>query len=386
MASNTFNEPENGNYNNYIVDFMANTFYKPDDWHADEAAAIIRLFELCTEQAYCFMKMDELNRLLQRYPNAVRSLIPPGSRLDDGTRSRFQYPLHVACNSRAPKEFIERLVREWPESIQVPCSYTISEFVLQDHPNQIIRFLWPFLLDDYDPLVVDPGIEQYKQAIDDHDRESILQDDMIYALPSDLAYATDEILSCEVIDILTNHTPPLHFICTFSRTPWIPTRLKAIRYLASVFPHDSMLFYQGMLPFHCACLFGAPRAVLEWWYKRYPKVVSTYTKDTHASPLHYYLASNNTSGVSRDSYFSAVQFLVEKHPDALHCMNHMGLLPFHVAAINDADLDVLFYLACQKPEALFHHHASPPPPPDHDGDSKPKAQINRKRKVSDLAC
>jgi len=48
-----------------------------------------------------------------------------------------------------------------------------------------------------------------------------------------------------------------------------------------------------------------------------------------------------------------VQFLVEKHPDALCTPNIMGMLPFHVAAVHQAPLNVLFYLACQDPEALL---------------------------------
>jgi len=343
------------------------------------------------------MGMYELNHLLQRYPNAARSLFL-SSPMDDwrGRRSRYKYPLHVACNPLASQEFIDRLVREWPESVQVPCRCAIEDFSLQGDPAEKFRkFLRKAYLTDseffsngHDFARRRRDIEEYKQVIDDHNCTDMLVDvDMIYALPLDLACAADEVLSAEVIDILTNHTPPLHFICTFSRTPWIPTRLKAIQYLASVFPHDSMLFYHDTLPFHCACLFGAPRAVLEWWCEQYPNVVGTYTKDTDASPLHYYLCSSprTSDGKNRDSYFSAVKFLVEKHPDALHHMNHKKLLPFHVAAMNNADLDVLFYLACQKPEALFDHHChSFTPPSDNCKNLKAEAKFNRKRKVSDL--
>jgi len=52
------------------------------------------------------------------------------------------------------------------------------------------------------------------------------------------------------------------------------------------------------------------------------------------------------------SYLSAVKFLVDKHPGALNCSNRMGWLPFHVAALQDVALDVLFYLICQDPGAL----------------------------------
>jgi len=132
-----------------------------------------------------------------------------------------------------------------------------------------------------------------------------------------------------------------------------------------------MLFHQGMLPFHCACHDGAPRSVLEWLAEQHPTVVRTYTTDTHESPLHCYVSSTNN--VNGDSSFSAIQFLVEKYPDALHSTNRKGSLPFHVAAVHNADLNVLFYLARQNPAALLLGC--------HDSTLLlPKVQIKRKRK------
>jgi len=62
----------------------------------------------------------------------------------------------------------------------------------------------------------------------------------IYALPLDLACAVRERPSLEFIRLLTNGKPPLHFLCKYSRTPWIPTRMNAIQYVASILPHDGM--------------------------------------------------------------------------------------------------------------------------------------------------
>jgi len=49
---------------------------------------------------------------------------------------------------------------------------------------------------------------------------------------------------------------------------------------------------------------------------------------------------------------SAVQFLVEQYPGAVTCTDQMGWIPFHLAALQDAALDVVFYLICQHPGAL----------------------------------
>ncbi len=121
-----------------------------------------------------------------------------------------------------------------------------------------------------------------------------------------------------------------------------------------------------MLPFHWVCHSRAPRSVLKWWCKQYPTVVSAHTMRTQELPLHCYLSSSSGIEGSRetattsdrlqhcddDSYLSAVQFLVEKHPGALDCTNRMGWLPFQVAALNNVALSVVFYLLCQNPGAL----------------------------------
>jgi len=128
-----------------------------------------------------------------------------------------------------------------------------------------------------------------------------------------------------------------------------------------------MLFHHGMLPFHCACRASATRSILTWWWEINPEVAQVTTTDTCATPLHCFLSSTQTAfdemtspwrerycSAQRQRYFSAMQFLVEKYPDAVCKINQMGMLPFHVAAVHQAPLDVLFFLACRNPEALLY--------------------------------
>jgi len=51
------------------------------------------------------------------------------------------------------------------------------------------------------------------------------------------------------------------------------------------------------------------------------------------------------------------------------------MLPFHMAAVNQAPMDVLFYLACQNPEALLCT--------EH-GQVIPDGQVGVKRKRSNI--
>jgi len=78
--------------------------------------------------------------------------------------------------------------------------------------------------------------------------------------------------------------------------------------------------------------------------------------DTGDTSLHCYLSSPHALLNGRKSHRSlwTVQLLVEKHPDALRITNRIGMLPFHMAAVHQAPLDVLFYLACRNPEALLY--------------------------------
>ncbi len=217
------------------------------------------------------MTFETFVYVLESYPQAVR--------VQDTSR---RLPLHEAClqNACPAPGMIDRLVREWPESIQMACSCR--------------QHLDPF---------------------------NVKEEGYIRALPLDLACANHHCKSSpEIIGMLTNQMPPLHFICAHTCTPWEIT-LKAIQYLASVFPNDVMLFHQGMLPFHIACQVGAPRFVLEWWRQQHPSVVSMYTTDNHESALYCYLSSPASSMANGKSYYAALQFLVVSYPAALHSPN-----------------------------------------------------------------
>jgi len=203
-------------------------------------------------------------------------------------------------------------------------------------------------------------------VIDNHYVVKGNQSSHLYALPLDLACVARDRPSLEFIHLLTNGRPPLHFLCKYSYTPWIPTRMNAIKYVASILPpDDGMRFYHSVVPFHWVCRSRAPRSVLEWWCEQYPAIASVRTTHTHELPLHCYLSSTATEKSEKAAsveqrrqcndacYLSAVQLLVEQHPDALNSMNRMGCLPFHAAALHGASLDVLYYLVCQNPGALL---------------------------------
>jgi len=301
-----------------------------------------------------------LQNLIEIWPDAV------SIRDDDGN-----LPLHQACTWLARDEDsvpkVQFLVGKWPDAVQertrngmLPlhiacyakgldmCGYDDKLIVIDDAvATEVIRFLvraWPESI-----LIASEGEE-----VQGH------------PLPLDLVYQRDRYfqrgrhISTELIFILTNAAPPLHFACTNVTTAWIPTRMKTMKYLVDTFPDDLMRFHEGTLPFHCACRSGAPRSILEWLCQHSPEAARTCTTDTNDSPLHCYLSSTaNTSETSvgaqqqQEMFLSAVEFLVEQYPASLRIPNRFGWLPFHVAAINDAPLDVLFYLGSQYPEHLL---------------------------------
>jgi len=120
-------------------------------------------------------------------------------------------------------------------------------------------------------------------------------------------------------------------------------------------------FHHGMLPLHYACCAGAPLLALKWCLQKFPAAIHHTTLDTKDLPLHCYLSFistttnrlNTSDNQKNHNYFwSTVQFLVEQYLAALHHADWQGLLPFHVAALNDVSLDILHYLAQKYPESL----------------------------------
>jgi len=167
--------------------------------------------------------------------------------------------------------------------------------------------------------------------------------------------------SAELVLLLTNGIPPIHFASTYCSQFF---NVHRIEHLASLFLGDLTLLYNGMLPFHCACRAGAPRRVLEWWLSRSPHLVHMRMAETSDYPLHCY-ASHVARELPNYDHFleqqqkqqqehlSGIQYLVEAYPAALRHPNRLGWLPLHLAAMHDAPLSVVFYLARQHPECLL---------------------------------
>jgi len=189
--------------------------------------------------------------------------------------------------------------------------------------------------------------------------------------------STDESLNAGLVFILTNGIPPLHFACMHPCTLWYPLRMETLLSLRCLVPQEQWLrYYHGKLPFHYACRAGAPKSVLKWCEMQYPDAIRLSTTDMADTPLHCYLSSwsynrntlattgttDNMTLTTRDmidietkrmkSLLLAVQYLIKKHRVALYRRNRQGYLPLHVAAMCDAPLDVLFYLARGFPEPL----------------------------------
>jgi len=269
--------------------------------------------------------VPKIQCLVEKWPDAIQK------RTLDG-----MLPLHIACYNKAT----------------ITCRHNDKLISINDSVGtEIIRFLvsaWP-----ESTLIAFEG---------DKIQGRPLPLDLVYQEKNYFQYGHH--MSPELIFILTNAAPPLHFACTNETTAWIPTRMKTMKYLVGTFPDDVMRFHEGTLPFHCACRSHAPHSFLEWLCQHSPKAACTCTTDTNNSPLHCYLTSKaavstttaitteNSVDLQQETFLSAVEFLVEQYPVSLRIPNRFGWFPFHVAIINDAPLDALFYLGCQYPEHL----------------------------------
>ncbi len=295
-----------------------------------------------------------LRFLAQQWPEAVQSKSMGGA--------IGGLPLMRALGNRnVPMEIIAYLIELWPDPMkEVRDGQTMLCHAVRYHyrNNDVISLL----------------IDQWPEAIRIPNSDGNLPLTVALTLEEE-----EEKPSVELIPMLTNGMPPLHFLCQYSNS-WTTQRMDAIKYLASIFPEDGMQFDDGMLPFHWDCRSRAPQSVLEWWCQQYPTIISTRTIHTHELPLHCYLSSSSTTttgtgtttttdqeaasqnqdpmeqhGDDLDSdsdFLLAVQFLVEKYPDAVTCTDRMGWLPFQVAALHNAALDVVFFLIGQHPGAL----------------------------------
>jgi len=213
-------------------------------------------------------------------------------------------PLHLACSQiepPAPVKTIQILVNGWPESVQ---ETYFKNSIFESAENETANDAWNAL---------DQVCYFYNRGYTERPSE-------------------------ELIRLLTNDMPPLHFAATFS------ARKLTVEYLVMKFRDDLKLFHNGMLPIHCACRAGAPHVILNTWLKPYPEAVAMATTDTGDLPLHCYLSRTWSSSLPDSvSFLAAVKYLVKQYPAALHQMNRNGYAPFHVPEMNDLPSDVLFY-------------------------------------------
>jgi len=207
--------------------------------------------------------IDVIWYIFRLYPQAVRVQ-------DD----QYRLPLHIICERKyIPQKLAQRFVREWPASVQVAGQYSEHVFTKKDadyrdldkEVEEEYNASW-----DQDNLEHNEECEVYDCKYNDtvmlrqHDYQNDIKDwdenknhedgtavidDQyiqggeswyIYALPLDLACVAREKPSLDLIHLLTNGRPPLHFICKYSHTPWIPTWMNTIEYLASILPDDGM--------------------------------------------------------------------------------------------------------------------------------------------------
>jgi ankyrin repeat protein len=100
--------------------------------------------------------------------------------------------------------------------------------------------------------------------------------------------------------------------------------------------------HDGSLPLHLCVSRRAPSlAKVRYLVGRHPRAL--HVRDAHGSlPLHAALSQGQVQ-------FELVEFLVEQEPKSLRQKDGRGPLPLHVAAVSDAALDVLYYLASKDP-------------------------------------
>jgi len=227
--------------------------------------------------------------------------------------AQLRLPLHILCEKKKhiPKQLVKQFVREFPESVRMAGRYSTGSKIFKKLIE--LGYMFGDFDEDYDDdgnaaiTVNETEEEEYNgddnqwdnynlernkdsedlickhtdrsaldyqdnqaenEAVDESENrdvdDAVNEDqyskgdkngDYIYAQPLDVACAVRERPLLEFIRLLTNGRPQLHFLCKYSRTPWIPTRMNAIQYVASILPHhnDGMRFYHGVVPFHWIC-------------------------------------------------------------------------------------------------------------------------------------
>ena len=119
------------------------------------------------------------------------------------------------------------------------------------------------------------------------------------------------------------------------------------------FPNDVDSFYNGKLPFHLACDIAAHISILDILLKSYQNAIKVPSKKTNDTALHLYLLSTG-NGISSNnkSFKMTVKFLVKNY-NVLLWQNNNGWLPIHIAAFQDASINILFLMATKNPLSVM---------------------------------
>jgi len=261
--------------------------------------------------------------------------------------SEGSLPLHIACSYPQTTSVVRYLVDSYPQAVQMPDGFRRSPLHIA------YQFLFCEKVTSEQWETIDYLVRAWPESIP-IPYSDFQQNDSTGQAILDLACDQCKSPSTQFIHLLTRGDPPLHFACANDCTAWIPTRLNTIRHLLSMYPDEMMQFHNGMLPIHLACHARAPRVVLECLVKQSPGVIRMATMDTKDSLLHCYFSSTRRTTTTSDKQqhdwcWSTMTYLVELHPEALNCPNRGGWLPLHIAAMQDAPLDMLYYLTRRNP-------------------------------------
>jgi len=153
---------------------------------------------------------------------------------------------------------------------------------------------------------------------------------------------------------LMNQIPPIHFLFLPQCYIHSETRMQMLLKILWTFPNDVNSFYEGKLPFHLVCDIAAHISILDTLLKSYWNAIKVPSKKTNNTALHLYLLSSG-NGISSNnkSFKMTVKFLVKKNYNALLWKNNNGWLPIHIAAFQDASINILFLMATKNPLSIM---------------------------------
>jgi len=79
--------------------------------NAQQAAAVNRLFEILRTEESSHEFADEVESLLQQFPEGAKALE------QERYSHMYPYPLHMACRNNAPISVIRALLKAWPRAV-----------------------------------------------------------------------------------------------------------------------------------------------------------------------------------------------------------------------------------------------------------------------------